>query len=80
MRSSLSNPAAVQALADLQHAGRSREQALALMNRMIDQQAFTMAATDLFWLSSLLFVALIALVWVSAPFAQGAGAGAGGAH
>jgi len=63
----LSNPAALQTLAELQRAGHSREQALALMNRMIDQQAFTMAATDLFWLSSVLFVALIALVWLSAP-------------
>jgi DHA2 family multidrug resistance protein len=77
---SLANPAAVQALADLQHAGQTREQALALMNRMIDQQAFTMAATDLFWLSSMLFVALVALVWFSAPAKAVAGALEGGAH
>jgi DHA2 family multidrug resistance protein len=64
---SLSNPAALQTLADLQRAGHSREQALALMNRMVDQQAFTMAATDLFWLSSVLFVLLVALVWLSRP-------------
>ena len=64
---SLSSPAALQALADLQRAGLSREQALAAVNRMIDQQAFTMAATDLFWLSSVLFVALVVLVWMSAP-------------
>ena len=64
---SLANPAAVQTLADLQQAGMGREQALALLNRLIDQQAFTMAATDLFWLSSMLFVALVALVWFSAP-------------
>jgi DHA2 family multidrug resistance protein len=77
---SLSHPAAVQTLADLQHAGQSREQALALLNRMIDQQAFTMAATDLFWLSSMLFVALVALVWFSAASTQGAVATDGGAH
>ena len=77
---SLGNPAAVQALADLQQAGMGREQALALMNRMIDQQAFTMAATDLFWLSSALFVVLVALVWFSAPPAPGAVAADGGAH
>lgn len=79
-RISLNNPTAVQTLADLQHAGFSREQALALLNRMIDQQAFTMAATDLFWLSSMLFVALVALVWLSSPSAQGAVATDGGAH
>ena len=77
---SLANPTAVQTLADLQHAGMGREQALALMNRMIDQQAFTMAATDLFWLSSMLFVALVALVWFSAPSKATAGALEGGAH
>jgi len=77
---SLSHPAAVQALAGLQQAGQSREQALALLNRMIDQQAFTMAATDLFWLSSMLFVALVALVWFSTASTQGAVATDGGAH
>ena len=75
-----SNPAAVQALAELQQAGYSRDQALALINRLIDQQAFTMAATDLFWLSSMLFVALVALVWFSAPSKAVAGALEGGAH
>ncbi len=77
---SLANPTAVQTLADLQRAGMGREQALAQMNRMIDQQAFTMAATDLFWLSSMLFVALVALVWFSAPSAPGAVAADVGAH
>ena len=77
---SLSNPAAVQTLAELQRAGHSRDQALALMNRMVDQQAFTMAATDLFQLSSVLFLALIALVWLSAAPRQGAAAVDAGAH
>jgi DHA2 family multidrug resistance protein len=34
-------------------AGLSPEQALATINRLIDQQAYTMAVTDLFLLSSL---------------------------
>jgi DHA2 family multidrug resistance protein len=76
----LSSPAALQALADLQRAGHSREQALAQVNRMIDQQAFTLAATDLFWMSSMLFVLLIMLVWLSSPTRHGAGPAAGGAH
>ena len=67
-------------MAELQQAGYSRDQALALINRLIDQQAFTMAATDLFWLSSMLFVALVALVWFSAPSKAVAGALEGGAH
>jgi DHA2 family multidrug resistance protein len=71
---SLSSPAALQTLSDLQRAGHSRDQALAVVNRLIDQQAFTLAATDLFWLSSMLFVALVVLVWLSAPARHGAGA------
>jgi DHA2 family multidrug resistance protein len=74
------NSTAMQTLAGLEGAGYSHEQALAAINRVIDQQAFTMAATDLFYLSSALFLALIALVWMSGPRqAGGAGAG-GGAH
>jgi DHA2 family multidrug resistance protein len=77
---SLSNPAAVQALADLKRAGQGHEQALATLNRLVDQQAFTMAATDLFWLSSMLFVALVALVWLSSPARHGDALAGGGAH
>ena len=76
---SLSSPAAMQALADLKRVGQGHEQALATLNRLVDQQAFTMAATDLFWLSSVLFVALVALVWLSSPAGHG-DAAAGGAH
>jgi DHA2 family multidrug resistance protein len=67
---------AVQTLAQLEAAGHSPEQALALINRLIDQQAFTMAAADVFRLSAWLFLALIALVWLSAPAASSHGEGA----
>jgi DHA2 family multidrug resistance protein len=76
---SLSHPAAAQALAGLQGSGYSREQALAQINRVIDQQAFTLAAIDLFHLSSMLFIVLIVLVWVSSRSAADA-AVEGGAH
>jgi len=72
--------AAVQTIAQLEALGFSHEQALANINRTIDQQAYTMAATDLFYLSAGLFLALVALVWIARP-RQGAGLGAGdGAH
>ncbi|MBX3620126.1 MAG: DHA2 family efflux MFS transporter permease subunit [Rhizobacter sp.] len=75
------NSAAMQTLSQLQAGGNSYEQALATVNRLIDQQAFTMAATDLFWLSSILFLLLISLVWFTRPQMGGAGgADAGGAH
>ncbi|MEK8049270.1 DHA2 family efflux MFS transporter permease subunit [Ideonella sp. DXS22W] len=76
------NLAAVQALAGLNSAGLTPEQASATVNRLIDQQAFTMAATDIFHLSSALFLALVGLIWLSNPKrAPGAApTDAGGAH
>ena len=56
----------------LMNAGMTREQALAAINRMIDQQAYTLAADDLFFASAGLFLALIALVWLARPQRGGA--------
>jgi DHA2 family multidrug resistance protein len=73
--------AAMQALSQLQAGGYTHEQALATVNRLIDQQAYTMAATDLFWLSSMLFVLLVGLVWLTRPKMDAAAdAAAAGAH
>jgi DHA2 family multidrug resistance protein len=47
-------------------AGLSQQQALAQVNRLIDQQAFTRAADDIFLGSAYLFLALIALIWFTA--------------
>ena len=76
----LGNATALQTLAQLEAAGYSAEQALGLVNRTIDQQAFTMAATDIYYLSSLLFLVLIPTVWLSAPRRASGGAAVGGAH
>ncbi len=72
------NPAATQALAMLEAGGLSHAQALASINRTLDQQAYTMAATDLFYLSSGLFLLLIGIVWLARP--SGSAAVDGGAH
>ncbi|HEX7889344.1 MAG TPA: DHA2 family efflux MFS transporter permease subunit [Ramlibacter sp.] len=76
------NQAAQAAIAGLQASGLTPEQALAQVNRLVDQQAFMLAANDIFWLSALLFLGLIPLVWLTHP--QGGGAGgseaAAGAH
>lgn len=75
-----SAPAAA-ALQGLQAAGLTPEQALAQVNRLVDQQAFMLAANDIFWLSAVLFLALIPLVWLTHPKAGGGGAeAAAGAH
>jgi DHA2 family multidrug resistance protein len=39
------------------------EQAMFQVNRLIDQQAFTRAADDVFLISSLMFLLLIGVVW-----------------
>jgi len=74
-----SNDAATAMLSQLGASGMSNDQSLAMINRLIDQQAFTMAATDLFYLSSVLFVLMISVVWLTKP-KMGAAAGGGGAH
>ncbi|MGY4828395.1 DHA2 family efflux MFS transporter permease subunit [Sphaerotilaceae bacterium SBD11-9] len=74
------NDTAMQTLSQLGAAGYSNEQALATIDRLINQQAFTMAATDIFWLSSVLFVLLLGMVWLTRPQMGGAAADAGGAH
>ena len=64
-------------------AGLSPEQAWGQINRLIDQQAFTRAADDIFLGSAALFVLLIAAVWFTRRPAKIAGAApvdAGGAH
>jgi MFS transporter, DHA2 family, multidrug resistance protein len=75
------SPAAQAAFSNLGAAGMPHQQILALMNRMVDVQAFTMAADDIFWISAVVFLLLIPLVWLSHPL-RGAAAGdaAAGAH
>ena len=73
------NSAAMQTLNQLMAGGYSREQALASVNRIIDQQAYTMAVTDVFYLSSVLFFVMIVVIWLSKP-QPGAALDGGGAH
>ena len=77
---SRSNDAATATLGQLSAGGYSPEQGLAMVNRLIDQQAYTLAATDLFYLSAVLFVLLVGLVWTTKPKMGGAAADVGGAH
>ena len=72
-----------QTLQGLQAAGMDTPQALAQINRLIDQQAFTRAADDIFLASSGIFVLLIGLLWLTrrpAPHRGAATVDAGGAH
>lgn len=68
--------------AQLTAAGLTPEQIAAQINRLIDQQAFTRAADDVFFGSAFLFLLLIGLVWFAKPMRAGgtASADASGAH
>ena len=70
-------------LTNLAATGMSPDQALAQVNRLIDQQAFMLSSSEIFYGSALAFIALIPLVWLTQPRkAAGAGASeaAAGAH
>ncbi len=71
------------ALDPLKAHGVDRGQSLALVNRLVDQQAFMLSANDLFMASAGLFLLLVAVVWLARP-GQAAGtaspAAAAGAH
>jgi DHA2 family multidrug resistance protein len=76
------NSAASSAIAGLGSSGFSADQVLGQINRLVDQQAFMLAADDLFYASAMIFILLIPLVWLSRPPKGGAGAAdaAAGAH
>ena len=75
------DPNATHAIAALESAGLSLEQVRALLNRLIDQQAFTMGATDVFNASAILLVVLIPVIWLArSQFAGARLEAAGAAH
>jgi DHA2 family multidrug resistance protein len=76
------SPVATPVIQGLQAQGFSFEQALGVINRLIDQQAYTLAVDDMFRLSAWLFLAMIALVWFIRPVKGGNAGGdaAAGAH
>jgi DHA2 family multidrug resistance protein len=63
----LGNATATQVLSGMNNAGFTPEQALAQVNRLIDQQAYMLAVNDVFFVSALIFLLLIPVVWLSRP-------------
>jgi MFS transporter, DHA2 family, multidrug resistance protein len=74
------NPAFTQSMQGLTAQGLSDRAAWAVIDRTITVQASTMAATDIFWISAWLFIALIGLVWLTKPIRSKGPVDAGGAH
>lgn len=74
------NSATAHTLEQLQAAGMSATQALASVNRMIDGQAYALAANDVFYASAVIFVLLLPLIWLARRPRAAGGGDAGGAH
>jgi len=74
--------AANSALTGLAGAGLTPEQALGTINRLADQQAYMLAANDVFYVSAVIFLLLIPLVFLTRHTKAGAGSAdaAAGAH
>jgi len=79
-RATLYDPATRQALDQLAASGLGPDQAHAYLNRLIDQQAFTLAALDIFYGSAILLLLLVPLVWLARPQRGAPSAAAAGAH
>ncbi|MGH8149683.1 MAG: DHA2 family efflux MFS transporter permease subunit [Steroidobacteraceae bacterium] len=76
-----SNPVTAHALAQMGAGGLTPQQGYTLLNRLVDNQAYMMSANDIFYGTALLFLALIAIVWLARPAGHVAGgAVAGAAH
>lgn len=60
--------------------GIPEQGAWAIINRQMDVLSSTLAATDIFWLSSILFLVLIGFIWTTKRVRNGSSADAAGAH
>ncbi len=79
---SVYDPATIATLTNMQANGLSVQQAALSIDRLVNQQAYAFAVTDLFSASAVIFLLLIVIVWLARP-ARGSGAGgaaAAGAH
>jgi DHA2 family multidrug resistance protein len=70
------DPATASALGTLHSGGLSADQSYAMLNRLVDTQAFMLSADDIFYVSGILFLILIGLVWFAHPVRGAGGAAA----
>jgi DHA2 family multidrug resistance protein len=74
------NAAATQALEKLQGSGFDPAQALALVERTLNAQAYMLSTDDIFFASAIIFVCLLPLVWLTHPGKDAHATDASGAH
>jgi MFS transporter, DHA2 family, multidrug resistance protein len=67
---------ALQALDNMRAGGLGQQQSYQMLNRLIDQQAFMLSANDIFFISALLFLGLIGVIWLARPVRSAAGSAA----
>jgi DHA2 family multidrug resistance protein len=70
------DPALAATLQSLGALGLPPESQYALLNQIVNQQAFTLSALDLFYASAILLMVLIPLLWMARPPRRGGGGGA----
>ncbi|WP_321890235.1 DHA2 family efflux MFS transporter permease subunit [Paraburkholderia bannensis] len=79
-QASVNNPTFVDAIGNLQTTlGASQSSALAFFEKSMTAQATMLGLNDIFWLSAVIFIVIIPLIWVTRP-TKGASAGAPGGH
>jgi len=69
-----------QTVTALTSSGMSSEQAIGYVEKLLDSQAHMLGAADVFWISGVIFVALMFVIWVAKPEKNLAPVSAGGAH
>ncbi|MFD1709015.1 DHA2 family efflux MFS transporter permease subunit [Ottowia sp. GY511] len=74
------SPVAVETLRQLEAGGMSHQQALGVVNNLLTQQAFMLSTQEVFYGSAVLFLGLVAVVWLAGRPKGGASADAAGAH
>ena len=81
-QTSVNSPSFVASIAALQDTlGGSAAQAMAFFESSLNAQAAMLGLNDIFWLSAVIFIAIIPLIWITKPSKDGAAAAAGaGGH
>jgi DHA2 family multidrug resistance protein len=82
-RASTFDPTFGQSMKQLGSMGLDTPQGYSLFDRLVNQQAAQLGVNDLFYISSIIFLVLIALIWITKPERSGGGdssAAASAAH
>jgi DHA2 family multidrug resistance protein len=69
--------ATTQTLSNLRGSGLDATQSLAMVDRLLNAQAYVLSADDIFYASAIIFLVLLPFLWLARP---AKGADAGGAH